>query len=944
MEMEGESMKKFQRIAALLLILTLVCSALPASEVKATEVPAASRATSTRSGYLSVEEAAQKIKQHMLERNTEDLELKVYIRDQRALGTHQLWDLFQDLVYQHTGVPNEGDYLRYSGQEITPEAMEHTRVDDEHWLAIRFSFRYLDTAEEEKTVTAKVKQIFDSLDLEGKSDYDKIQAIYNYVCANVEYDFESAENPNKFDMLQSNSAYAALVEQKATCGGFALAIYRLLLEAGIDNRMECVAGGFSMENGKMVDGHAWNKVKLGDLYYYLDATWDSGLDPADYRWFLSGSADFLCDYHYSDTEHLTKEFMEQFPMAPISYGKPATATGSGSCGENATWTLTEDGTLTISGTGDMIDTKASTLWYGVNMYVKKVIIQEGITSIGEYAFWNCPQLESVIIPSTVTKIGSNAFGGCSRIKELVIPDSVAEIEEAAFNACAALEKVVLPKGLKVIREYTFNCCSSLKTIEIPAAVTTIEEGAFAAAFDPKANVTLVVPETVTRVANMAIGWSNVRRVIWKARIEEPADGIFYMCNNLESVELTDYIKKIGARSFTWCYSLRTVKLPAGLVEIVDEDWTSASSGLFMDCYSLESIAIPAGITKIPKNTFDGCCFLTSVELHDGITEIGSCAFRGTRISELVIPASVVKIGHWAFGWTKLGKLVFEGDAPSSYENEPEHGLFPGGVYTDVYYPYGNPTWTEDAKQALVYDASGIVWKTKHPVGAPHMPREDVQWRYDEVGHWHECLGCDEKMGYEEHSLSEYLWDVDRWVRYCLTCYGVFGYEEGPEQGPAPTEPPECDHVFDNFCDDSCDNCGFIRETEHNSGMFSDEDEHWLQCIECNFKKEGQEHSFDNNCDERCDECGYIRVPKHGASWEITHAWHKMLCPDCGYHEEAGHKFGDDDTCVVCGYAPYEATPKPEQVKTDGLWICLGSAAAVAVAIGLIVLVKKKKAK
>ena len=291
-------------------------------------------------------------------------------------------------------------------------------------------------------------------------------------------------------------------------------------------------------------------------------------------------------------------------------------------------------------------------------------------------------------------------------------------------------------------------------------------------------------------------------------------------------------------------------------------------------------------------------------------------------------------------------------------------------------------------RALAGDVDSIIWKTNHPVGAPHIPREDVQWRYDEVGHWHECLGCDEKMGYEEHSLSEYLWDVDRWVRYCLTCYGVFGYEEGPEQGPAPTEPtptepapteptpteptptepaptepapteptpteptptepaptesPDCSHSFSNSCDDSCDNCGFIREPEHNYGMFSDEDEHWLQCIECNFRKDGQEHSFDNNCDERCDECGYTRMPKHGASWEITHAWHKMLCPDCGYHEEAGHEFGDTGACLVCGYDPKEAYKKPEQVRTDDLWICLGAAAAIAAAIGVIVLVKKKKA-
>ena len=701
-------MKMLQRMAALLLILAVVCSLLPAVRVEAAE---------TQGDYLTLEQAVQQVKQHMLDRNPEMLSLNVYIKDPRPLGQEQLCELFQEQIYRHTGVPTEGDYLRYSGYEVAPYATEHRQINDEHWLTLGFDFNYLETAEEDQAVTAKVREILNSLDLEGKSDYDKILAIYNYVCGNIVYDYDSAHNSGDFGMNRSMSAYAALVENKATCGGYTIALYRLLLEAGIDNRMECVAGSFNSESGESVDGHSWNKVKLGDYYYYLDATWDAGVDPADYRWFLSGSADFLCEYHYSSAEHTTKEFMRQFPMSPISYGKPMTATGSGSCGDNATWTLTEDGTLTISGTGPISDSiQGVSLWTDVNMYVKNVVIGEGITAIGAYAFWNCPQLASITIPATVTKIGQCAFENCDRLKELTIPDSVTEIGEAAFSACTAMESIRLPNGLTEIKASTFNFCNGLTSFTIPASVTTIGEGAFSNAFDPDGDVTLVVPETVTHVDRLAIAWSNVKNVIWNARIEAPADGIFYMCENLESVELTDFMKRIGSRTFTWCYNLKTVTMPAGLVEIVDENWTIFSPGLFMGCSSLESMTIPEGVTVIPQSTFANCMSLTKIELPDGVTDIGQMAFSGTGIIEIVIPASVKRIGHGAFVWSKLWKITFEGDAPVLYGDDPASGLLSGCASVNCYCPSGNDTWTDEVMRAFEGDNDKVRWATDSSAG------------------------------------------------------------------------------------------------------------------------------------------------------------------------------------------------------------------------------------
>ena len=1052
-------MKKFQRLAAWLLILVLVCSVLPAREVSAvapTTQLSATKDTSSKSGYLSLEEAAQKVKQHMLDRNTEYLTLKVYIEDERALGYFQIWQMFDALVYRHTGVPTEGDYLRYCTRGTGYITDEHIREGNKHWITLTFSAVYFQTADREAVVTAKAKDILASLNLNGKSDYEKILAIYNYICKNVVYE-ENYEQLDPFSQEHHDiySAYGAIVNNKAVCEGYALAMYRLLLEAGIDNRV--ITGA----------EHAWNMVKIGKLYYNLDSTWDAGIEnPENYGNFLKGTTDFVHLHHSCNAEFVAKDFLQQYPESPISYGEPATATGSGSCGENATWTLTADGTLTISGTGPMNSVYETSLWSGLNMYIKKVVIQDGISSIGSYAFWNCPQLESVIIPSSVTSIGGNAFDRCFRLKEISIPNSVMEIGAAAFNACAALEKVVLPNGLKVIRESTFNCCTSLKGIEIPASVTTIERGAFASAFDPKGNVTLVVPETVTRVDVWAFAWMGVKKVVWNAKTEKLADYVLYRCEYLQTVVLNDSIKRIGEEAFSHCHSLKTVNLPTGLTEIAD------GQGLFLYCYALEGITIPKGLTRIPDGMFSGCFSLKELELPEGITSIGKYAFDGTGITEIVIPSTVKTIADGIFRSARIKKITFKGDAPTAVHaiDLPLAGIF------EIYYPYGNPTWTEAAMRALVGDLDSIIWRTKHPAGAEHMIDSKSQWMKDEHGHWKECYGCDEKVNYEAHELSGFILDGEQWTRVCTICWVTIYYEEGPEPecthvydsacdtdcndcgdvrlvpgheydgdcddscnfcgehrdvthdyqwhwdgaehwkmcrcgaceaapqahtwknnvctvcglgrdpvptdpaptdpaptdpaptdpaptdpkptdpaptdpaptdpaptDPKPTDPAHTEHTFTNACDAICDDCGFVREPGHNYGMVSDAEMHWLQCIECNFKQEGQNHSYDNDCDDCCDTCGYVRIAKHSVPWEINPVWHKLYCPDCGYDIEASHMFGEDGVCWVCGYNPKEAYKKPEQVRTDDLWICLGGVAAIAAAIGVIMLVKKKKA-
>ena len=140
---------------------------------------------------------------------------------------------------------------------------------------------------------------------------------------------------------------------------------------------------------------------------------------------------------------------------------------SGTCGENLTWTLGEDGTLTISGTGDMYDYYND--FFGQSK-IKNVIIKNGVTSIGNSAFEICGKLTSIEIPNSVTSIGNRAFNYCRSLTSIKIPNSVKSIGDSTFEDCEKLISIEIPNSVKSIDDYAFEDCSSLTNIEIPNSV------------------------------------------------------------------------------------------------------------------------------------------------------------------------------------------------------------------------------------------------------------------------------------------------------------------------------------------------------------------------------------------------------------------------------------------------------------------------------------------
>ena len=171
-------------------------------------------------------------------------------------------------------------------------------------------------------------------------------------------------------------------------------------------------------------------------------------------------------------------------LITLLMGLSANAEESGICGPDLRWHLTDNGVLTISGKGKMNDySYYNRVPYDYrapwdNNIIKLIIIGDGVTTIGKYAFQGCSALTSVTIPNSVTTIGEEAFNICSALTSVTIPNSVTKIGRGAFSGCNTLTSVTISNSVTYIGNYAFYNCNRLTSITIPNSVTTIGEYVF----------------------------------------------------------------------------------------------------------------------------------------------------------------------------------------------------------------------------------------------------------------------------------------------------------------------------------------------------------------------------------------------------------------------------------------------------------------------------------
>lgn len=314
-------MKLFKNIIAILAALTLTAGAAPASVYAAplTDISITEYAhLSSQNSFSSTDEAAAYVKQQIKNRvSSITLTLPV--------TSEPVTDVFEDImnkILAETRIGDDGDYIRLgiygcgygyslSGRSIT----------------LKYTFTYFTTASQELVLNEKLDEVMKSLNLDGKSDYEKICAIYSYITKNVSY----AEN---LDDMTVFSAYGALVNGEAVCQGYSQLLYRMLTEAGIFSRV--IEGSSNNVN------HAWNIAEIDGLYYLLDATYDSAYSAFSMTpYLLKGTSDFdeadSVHTHVTSTgnpqsyalypDYTSEKFNEQYKINETAYNPDNPAKG-----------------------------------------------------------------------------------------------------------------------------------------------------------------------------------------------------------------------------------------------------------------------------------------------------------------------------------------------------------------------------------------------------------------------------------------------------------------------------------------------------------------------------------------------------------------------------------------------------------------------------------------
>ncbi len=436
---------------------------------------------------------------------------------------------------------------------------------------------------------------------------------------------------------------------------------------------------------------------------------------------------------------------------------------TGKCGDNVTYSLdTSTGVLTISGTGNMRNNDSP--FYN-NSCVKSVIIENGVTSIGDKAFEDCTSLTSVTIPNSVTSIGWGAFYDCTSLTSVTIGNSVTSIGSSAFyntayyNDKSNWDKGVLylsnclidtnddfnsttdytiKDGTRIIASSAFFDCTSLKSVTIPDSVTTIGDYAFykctnltnatvgngvtsigAFAFcDCTSLANITIPSSVTSIGDLTFsGCASLLSIEVSNgnRNYSSTDGVLFNKNKTELITyplgktdseyaIPNSVTSIDWYAFDGCTSLTSIIIPNSI--------TSISLCAFRYCTSLTNVTIGNSVTSIGDFAFEGCTSLTSVTIPDSVTSIGSYAFYNcTSLTSITIPNSVTSIGHYAFRGCESLKDVYYTGSQSDWKKISIGDCNGDLIDATFHYNWGVETplvTNEDEASFTVYNSTAII--------------------------------------------------------------------------------------------------------------------------------------------------------------------------------------------------------------------------------------------
>ena len=397
-----------------------------------------------------------------------------------------------------------------------------------------------------------------------------------------------------------------------------------------------------------------------------------------------------------------------------------------------------------------------------------------VVGIGEYAFYNCHELEGVTIPEGVTAIGKYAFYNCFRLEGMTIPESVTAIGQYAFQSCGGLKsvhissltawcqikfdynanplrqahelylngervtKLVLPEGLKAVGTDAFAGCTGLTEVTIHDGVTAIGKSAFS---DCSGLTGVVIPDSVTAIGDSAFSdCSGLTGVVIPDSVTAIGDSAFSDCSGLTEMVIPHSVKAIGVGVFKRCNRLTKITVDSGNAHYMSQnDLLLTRDGRTLVQGVNGAVTIPSGVTVIAESAFEGYDGLTQVTLPAGVEVIGPNAFyRCGGLTDVAIPAGVEVIGPAAFygcggltdvaipaGVEAIGVNAFYGcsglaDAviPASVTNIGERAFAACGRLKAISVEAGNEVYSSRNGMLLTKDGTTLIQGVNGEVEIP----------------------------------------------------------------------------------------------------------------------------------------------------------------------------------------------------------------------------------
>ena len=400
----------------------------------------------------------------------------------------------------------------------------------------------------------------------------------------------------------------------------------------------------------------------------------------------------------------------------IAFADDETAT-VGTCGDDLTWEFDEDtGTLTISGSGEMDDYSYSgSPWYDLRASITEVELGSGITSIGEYAFYQCTGLTEISIPEGVIVIGAGAFSWCTALTKVSLPDGLIGIDLGAFYRCA-LSEITLPEGLRYIGEDAFGYCQNMDEITIPASVVYIGDVS-----DSAGGGNFYSCNTIYGYTNSGAYWYADRFAGSYGNYEFSSIGEL---SEGDDGYIAGSAVTCGTKGDNLCWILYDdgQLFVCGIGDMEDTKVGNTSSAEWLWDYrgQIQKVTITDGVTSIGNYAFASGSsaghsdvqfdYLTEVVIGDDVTSIGSYAFNSCPVLETVsIGVGVTSIGNFAFSCdTALQNITVSEE--NTYFTAVDNILFSKDGTVIYRYPHDGSTEYEipDGVTSIGIDAFGNV--------------------------------------------------------------------------------------------------------------------------------------------------------------------------------------------------------------------------------------------